>query len=108
MKYGSGVLADGSTIPFNGEAMVELRLRHRPLRIRCVVSPVQEDVILGMPFLQEGCTIDVKEMAVVTGTYRLAGTDRFGKDMTANVQVSRTVTITAQCERVFLCRALGS
>jgi len=47
-----GTLADGSSIPFDGVIELTGRVRDQTVQEFFAISPVEEDAILGMPFLK--------------------------------------------------------
>jgi len=59
-----GTLADRSRIPFYGT--IELTVRDQAIQETFVVGQLEEDAILGMPFLQRhGCCLDFSKSAML-------------------------------------------
>jgi len=62
-----GTLADGSCNPFHGIIKLTGRVRDQSIQETFLVSPLEEDAILDMPFLQRhGCHIDFSKSAMAT------------------------------------------
>jgi len=62
-----GTLADGSCIPFYGIIELTGRVRDQTIQETFIVGQLNEDVILGMPFLRHGCRIDFSKSAMLMG-----------------------------------------
>ena len=61
-----GTLADGLCIPFYGIIELPGSVRDRTIQETFIVGQLQEDAILGMPFLQRhGCRIDFGKSAIL-------------------------------------------
>ena len=64
-----------------------------------MVGQIDEDVILGMPFLaQHDCSIDFHKQALQLGGKELQCTDRLGRPLVCNVQVHRNTKIPSRQE----------
>ena len=63
-----GIMADGTWLPFYGLVQLRFRLKELLIEEKLVVSWINEDVILGMPFLaNHRCAIDFNSFKVVDG-----------------------------------------
>ena len=100
-----GLQADGSRLPFYGLLTVSGRLRDHKIEETFVVSQIQADVILGMPFLiTHHCAIEFNKPALVVDGKVLACTDRLGRQLSCSVQVVRDTVIPPGLEAVITCR----
>ena len=83
-----GLLADGSRLPFHGVIRLAGHLRNVPIEESFVVSEINDDAILGMPFLMtHECRLDFSRPILSLGWRDLMCTDRFECLMVSNVQV---------------------
>jgi len=92
-----GTLADGSIIPFNGVIELTGRVRDQTIREIFVISPVEEDAILGMPFLKRhGCRIDFSRSALLmTGRERTC-VDKSGRPTNVLYQAAPGLPFTVE------------
>ena len=89
-----GVMADGTKMPFHGLIRLVLKIRHYSTEETFVVGQIDEDVILGMPFLaRHECSIDFHKQVLQLGGKELQCTDRLGRPLACNVQVHRNIDI---------------
>ena len=87
-------MADGTKMPFYGLIKLTLKIRHFTTKEIFVAGQIDEDVILGMPFLaQHDCSIDFHKQALQLGGKELQCTDRLGRPLGCNVQVYRNTEI---------------
>ena len=64
-----GMLADGMRLPFYGIIKLEIRLRQVKTEEVFIISQINEDAILGMPFLVERkCAMDFQRPVLMTGS----------------------------------------
>ena len=69
-----------------------------------VVSQINEDAILGMPFSsRHDCKMDFARPVITIGERELVCTDRFGRLMASRVQTIRKTTIPSRTEVAFSC-----
>ena len=100
-----GQMADGTRLPFYGVVQIPIRVRDVKLEEIFVVSQINEDAILGMPFLaRHDCKIDFARPVVTIGERELVCTDRFGRLMASRVQTIRRTTIPPRTEVALSCR----
>jgi len=89
-----GTLADGSCIPFCGIIELAGRVRDQNIQETFIVRQLNEDAILGMPFLQRhGCHIDFSKSVMVMGHKELTCVDKLGRSLAGGIQVVRSCTI---------------
>lgn len=89
-----GILADGSKLAFYGVIKLTGRVRDVQIEEVFVVSQINEDAILGMPFLAtHSCKMEFDEPTIVVKGRKLQCTDRYGRLLVAQVQVWREVTV---------------
>jgi len=75
-----GTLADGSCIAFYGIIELTGRVRDQTIQETFIVGQLNEDAILGMPFLQRhGCRIDFSKSAMFMGDRELACVVKFSR-----------------------------
>ena len=100
-----GVMADGTRLPFYGIIQLTGRLREIKFQETFVVSQINEDAILGMPFLtKHGCTMEFNRPTVTVDGKELLCTDRYGRLLISSVQIVRNQTIPPGMETTVLCR----
>ena len=100
-----GTMADGTRLPFYGVIQLNLRVKEMVIEEKLVVSRINEDVILGMPFLAtHRCTIDFGRPAVVVDGKEIECTDRHGRRLICSVQLVRDTTIPPETEMALPCR----
>jgi len=103
-----GTLADGSFIPFYGIIELTGRIRDQAIQETFIVRQLNEDAILGMPFLQRhGCRIDFSKSAMLMGDRELACVDKFGRPLAGGVQVVRSCTILGHSRGTVHCKVEG-
>jgi len=89
-----GTLADGSCIPFYGIIVLTGRVRDQVIQETFVVSQLEEDAILGMPFLKRHrCRINFSKFAILMASKELTCVDKSGCPLMGGVQVVRSCTI---------------
>jgi len=90
-----GTLADRSCITFYGIIELPGSVRDRTIQETFLVGQLQEDAILGMPFLQRhGCRIDFGKSAILMGDQMHTCVDKFGRPLTGEEPIVRTCTMT--------------
>jgi len=103
-----GTLADGSCIPFYGIIELTGYVRNQAIQETFIVGQLNEDAILGMPFLQRhGCRIDFSKSAIIMGDKELACVDKFGRPLAGAVQVVRSCTIPGHSRATVRCKVDG-
>jgi len=104
-----GTLADGSSLPFDGVLELTRRVRDQTVSEIFVISPVEEDGILGMPFLKRhGCRIDFSRSALLMAGRELTGVDKSGRPLAGSVQAVRKCTIPGRSQATVHCRVNDS
>jgi len=94
-KGDHGTLADGSWITFYGIIELPGSFHDRTIQETFLVGQLQEDAILGMPFLQRhSCRIDFGISAILMGDQMLSCVDKFGRPLTGEEPIVRTCTMT--------------
>jgi len=89
-----GTLADGSCIPFYGIIELPGSVRDRTIQETFIIGQLQEDAILGMPFLQRhGCRIDFGKSAILMGDKELSCVDKFGRPLVGEEPIVRSCTM---------------
>jgi len=107
-KGDHGTLADGWCIPFYGIIELTGRIRDQTIQQTFIVGQLNEDVILGMPFLQRyRCRIDFSKSAMLMGDKELACVDKFGRPLAGGVQVVRSSTIPGHSRATIHCKVDG-
>jgi len=77
-----GTLADRSSIPFGGGIELTGRVRDQAIQETFDISPLEEDAILGMPFLKRhGCRIDFNKSAMLMVGKELTYVDKSGRPL---------------------------
>jgi len=103
-----GTLADGLYIPFYSIIELTRRICDQPIRETFIVGQLNEDAILGMPFLQRhGCRIDFSKSAMLMGNRELARVDKFGRALAGGVQVVQNCTIPGHSRASVRCKVNG-
>jgi len=83
-----------SCIPFCGIIELTGRVRDQNIQETFIVRQLNEDAILGMPFLQRhGCHIDFSKSVMVMGHKELTCVDKFGCPLVRGIQVVQSCTI---------------
>jgi len=104
-----GTLANGSCIPFYGIIELTGRVRDQVIQETFVISQLEEDTILGMPFLkQHGCRIDISKSAILMGDKELTCVNKSGRPLAGGVQVVQICTIPGQSRATIHCRVNNS
>jgi len=104
-----GTLADGSRIPFYGIIELTGRVRDQAIQETFVISQLEEDAILGMPFLKRhGCRIDFHKSAMLMAGKELTCVDKSGRPLAGGVQVVRNCTIPGRSRATIHCRVNDS
>ena len=100
----SATLADGSSLVFFGQLTLKGKLRDEPFESEFLLAHIKEDVIIGMPFLEENqCTLSFVDATLSFGGKELTCTDRRGRDLTSRVNVVREVVLPALSEIMLQC-----
>ena len=100
-----GLLADGTQLPFYGVIRLQVRVRDVKTEDVFVVSQISEDAILGMPFLvAHNCSMDFNQPVVQVDGRKLTCTDRHGRLLLSNLQVTREVVVPPRTEMNIQCR----
>jgi len=104
-----GTLADGSSIPFDGVIELTERIRDQAIQETFVISPLEKDAILGMPFLKRhGCRIDFSRSAVLMSGRELTCVDKSGRPLAGSVQAVHQCTIPGRSRATIHCRVNDS
>jgi len=104
---GHGTLADRSCIPFYG---IELAgcVRDQNIQETFIVGQLNEDAIVGMPFLQRhGCHIDFSKSVILMGNKELTCVDKLGRPLAGGIQVVRNCTIPGHSQAIVHCKVDG-
>ena len=100
-----GVMADGTRMSFLGLVRLPLQLRHFSTTEIFMVGHIDEDVILGMPFLtKQGCALDFRRNVLALQEQELRCTDRQGRPLMSKVQIYRDVELHPRCETTAIGR----
>ena len=100
-----GLLADGTRLPFYGVIRLNIRLRQVKTQEVFIVSQINEDAILGMPFLVERrCSMDFKKPVIELDGQEIKCTDRLGRLLSNHVQAVRGGTLPPESEKTLLCK----
>jgi len=104
-----GTLADGWSIPFDGVIELTGCVRDQAIQEIFVISPLEEDAILGMPFLKRhGCRTDFSKSAVLMAGRELTCVDKSGRPLERSVQAVRKCTILGRSRATIHCRVNDS
>jgi len=104
-----GTLAHGSSIPFDGVAELTGRVHDQKIQEIFVISSLEEDAILGMPFLKRhGCRIDFSRSALLTAERELTCVDKSGRPLAGSVQAVRKCAIPGRSRATIHCRVNDS
>jgi len=107
-KEGHGTLADGSCIPFCGIIELAGRVHNQNIQETFIVEQLNEDAILGMPFLQRhGCHIDFSKSVMLMGNKELTCVDKLGRSLAGGIQVVRSCTIPGHSRATVHCKVDG-
>ena len=100
-----GVLADGSCLPFHGTLSLAGKVGGIKFEETFVIGTINEDAILGMPFLiTNKCQIDFSIPEVRINDKPLPCCDRHGRLLVTKVQTWKDVTIEPRTETNITCR----
>jgi len=100
-----GTLADGSRIPFYGVVELPGRVRDQAIQETFILSHLEEDAILGTPFLRRHkCHMDFHKSAVLMAGKELSCVDKFGRPLVGGVQVVRNCTVPDRSWATIYCR----
>jgi len=100
-----GNLADGSRIPFYGVVELPGRIRDQAIQETFILSQLEEDAILGMPFLKRHqCRMDFHKSAMLMAGKELSCVDNSGRPLVGGVQVVRNCTIPGRSQATIHCR----
>ena len=100
-----GIMADGTQLPFYGVLRLPLRVRDVKTEATFVVSRINEDAILGMPFLvAHNCSMEFNQPMIQVDGKRLKCTDRHGRLLVSSVQVTRDLVVPPRTEMAVQCR----
>ena len=100
-----GLLADGTRLPFYGIVKLNIRLRQVKTEEVFIISQINEDAILGMPFLVDRhCSMDFRKPIIQLDGHELKCTDRQGRLLSNHIQTVKGGTLPPESERTMLCR----
>ena len=100
-----GILADGSRLAFYGILRLSGRIRDVPIEENFIVSQLNEDAILGMPFLTaHSCRMEFDRPVISLRGKELTCTDKHGRLMIAKVQAWKSTVIQPGTEVSVVCR----
>ena len=100
-----GIMADGTRLPFYGLIQLEGKLRDVKFRETFVISQINEDAILGMPFLtSHGCIMEFGRPTITIDNRELSCTDRYGRLLVSHVHIVRQQVLPPRMEAAILCR----
>ena len=103
-----GKMADGTPLPFSGLIRLKCKVRDVAVEETFVICRINEDAILGMPFLtNHGCSVAFDKALLTIDGKQLACTDRCGNPFSSNIQVRKTVKIPARSEITMTCRIIS-
>ena len=98
-----GIMADGTQLPFYGVLRLPLRVRDVKAEEVFVVSRINENVILGMPFLvAHNCALEFNQPIVQIDGKKLKCTD--GRLLESIVQVTHELVVPPRTEMTVPCR----
>jgi len=104
-----GTLADGSCIPFYGIIELTEPVRDQLIQETFIISQLEEDTILGMPFLKRhGCRIDFSKSTMLIAGKELTCVDKSDCPLVGGVQVVRNCTIPGRSRATIHCRVNSS
>jgi len=100
-----GTLADRSRIPFYGVVELPGRVRDQAIQETFILSQLEEDAILGTPFLKRHqCHMDFHKSAVLMAGKELSCVEKFGRPLVGGVQVVRNCTVPGRSRATIHCR----
>ena len=87
-------MVDGTRLPFYGVLRLPLRVRDVKVEEVFVVSRINEDAILSMPFLvAHNCAMEFNQPIVQVDGKKLKCTDRHGQLLVSSVQVTHELVV---------------
>ena len=99
------MLADGTRLPFYGIIKLQIRLRQVKTEEVFIISQINEDAILGMPFLVERkCAMDFQRPVLMLNGQEVKCTDRQGRLLANRIQAVRGEVIPPESEKTILCK----
>ena len=100
-----GIMADGTQLPFYGILRLPLRVRDVKTEEVFVVSRINEDAILGMPFLvAHNCSMEFQQPIIQVDGHKLKCTDRHGRLLISSVQITKELVVPPRTEMAVPCR----
>ena len=102
-KGAAGVarVADGSTTATHGEIELSGQLRHWKFTHNFLIADIQEDVLIGIDFLQtHGAALCFRTAELQIGDTKLQCQDADGYPLMARVQLVTAVTVPPRSERI--------
>ena len=100
-----GLLADGTRLPFYGIIRLDIRLRQVKTEEVFIISQINEDAILGMPFLVEHrCAMDFHRPILKLDGQEVKCTDRQGRLLANHIQAIRGEVLPPESEKTIMCR----
>jgi transposase InsO family protein len=102
--YSGGTMCDGTVSKFYGQINLKVKLRSVTKVITFQVTSLYLDAILGMDFLSKDAVVDIGKAVVLMDGKKLPCTDRFGRMLSAGVQIFRTTKIQPGEEVLLTCR----
>lgn len=93
-----GILADGSQLLVVGRIKLQGKLRDVPFEDDFLIGHIKEDVILGVPLLENH--YEFRHVYTVHEGKILMCTDRFGNQLASKVQVVRQITVPPWAEMI--------
>jgi len=104
-----GTLADGSCFPFYGITELTGHVRDQVIQETFVISQLEEDARLGMPFLKRhGCYIDFSKSAMLMAGKELTCVNKSRRLLVGGVQVVRNCMIPGRSQATIHCRVNSS
>jgi len=84
------------------------RVRNQNIQETFIVGQLNEDAILGMPFLQRhGCHIDFSKFVMVMDNRELTCVDKLGRSLAGGIQVVRSCIIPDHSRATVHCKVDG-
>jgi len=104
-----GTLADGSCIPFYSIVELTGRVRDQAIQETFIISQLEENAILGMPFLKRhGCHIDFSKSVMLMASRGLTCVDKSGRPLVEGEQVVWDCMILGRSRATIHCRVNSS
>lgn len=99
-------MANGSSLQFYKALNIACKVRDIALTEEFVAGKLQEDAILGIPFLtRQGCTMKFGQPTIPIGEITLSCTYRHGRPLVSPLQVIHRVTLQPRVETLLQCQA---